>query len=162
MYSLNTGRGLPVITYIHPPLYNLCALIHSKESRRINFYTAVLVIRYPKYMLLICTGLVSLNPDSDAIIRPTKKITREKKGEKIVIKKRQKKHKMKKRQKKRQKQQNKEKCPTSICILKRETKNTLYIQCDKCDQWFHQWCLHISKKKAETEPYICKDCYRAM
>lgn len=112
-------------------------------------------------MLLIHAGLVSLNPESDALIRPMKKIIKGRKGEKVTTKRKQKKHLMNKRQKK-QKLQNKEKCPASVCILKRETKNTLYIQCDRCNQWYHQWCLHITKKKAEIEPFTCKECYRAM
>lgn len=103
-------------------------------------------------MFVDYVALVSLDPNSEAIIRHKTKITKEKKS---------KQKREKKTTKKRQKckaKKDKSKCPPSICILKRETRNTLYIQCDDCDQWYHQWCLQIPKKKAENEPYRCKNC----
>jgi len=42
--------------------------------------------------------------------------------------------------------------PPSQCTLKRE-KTTLWIQSDRCNQWFHQWHVKISKRKAEKEEF---------
>ena len=52
----------------------------------------------------------------------------------------------------------KSKCPPAQCVLKREKKTTLWVQCDRCNQWFHQWCVKISKRKAEKEDFFCVDC----
>ena len=51
-----------------------------------------------------------------------------------------------------------EQCPREVCILQRESINTFWIQCNCCNQWYHQWCLKISRKRAETKAFICKYC----
>ena len=48
--------------------------------------------------------------------------------------------------------------PREICIMKRRNKNTRWVQCDACDQWLHQICAKVSKRKAENESFVCFKC----
>lgn len=52
----------------------------------------------------------------------------------------------------------KSKWPPSQCTLKRE-KTTLWIQSDRCNEWFHQWHVKISKRKVEKEEFFCVEWF---
>lgn len=53
-------------------------------------------------------------------------------------------------------EENEEKCASNNC-LKPNTNNINWIQCDKCDRWYHMKCENI-KIKNKKENFLCKIC----
>ena len=49
-------------------------------------------------------------------------------------------------------------CPKEVCVIKRQTKRTWWIECSTCKQWFHQRCVKISKEKAKNDNLYCFKC----
>jgi len=46
------------------------------------------------------------------------------------------------------------------CICKTPLNpDYMYVQCDKCNMWYHIMCLGFSVEEAQAmESYICKEC----
>ena len=82
-----------------------------------------------------CTNLISLHPETTAIIRP------------MVVQ----------GSIEKQWSGNKDKCPKEICIVKKERAGAWWVQCTTCEQWFHQRCIKVSKKTLKND-YYCQIC----
>ena len=52
----------------------------------------------------------------------------------------------------------KERCPPSVCKMKRPNCRTWWVQCDLCEQWFHMKCVNIKKKQAKLVDFKCNNC----
>ena len=55
----------------------------------------------------------------------------------------------------------KDTCPKDICLYKRYRAgiSCRMVQCDNCKQWYHQKCVSVTKKQAETViEWLCKRC----
>ena len=47
----------------------------------------------------------------------------------------------------------------SCVCMQPSNPNMLYIQCNKCEEWFHGQCMGLSKAKAEAiEEFFCPQC----
>ncbi len=46
------------------------------------------------------------------------------------------------------------------CICKTPLNpDYMYVQCDKCNMWFHTECLKLSPDEAQAlDTYVCKEC----
>ena len=55
-----------------------------------------------------------------------------------------------------------EACAASTCMHP-STDPIEWIQCDHCDKWYHQLCVHVKKRQAEKMPkYSCPPCRKIL
>lgn len=49
-----------------------------------------------------------------------------------------------------------------ICTICEEKRNDSWIACDKCESWYHFWCVGITPETApkEDEGFMCPKCLK--
>ena len=54
------------------------------------------------------------------------------------------------------------KCQCNCCLIENATGNIIWVQCDHCDSWIHNFCDPIIRSRRNslkrTEKYICERC----